>query len=187
MRDHERHTELGEWLLQLADDLNYLQELISAVGRESSLNPTLNAVVEAFNRRRFYNRFKTSGKNVELDILLNQSTQSSKDDELCIQRASKNSPRLRFAFQRGRCYKTNCTYQHRCSLCWTTTHSASCCPQMRSLDNTVKGETSNQQTRRTNYQRGDVRPQHPRYRRDRAFNRRVPWRYYIKSIRKFFD
>ena len=145
------------------------------MGREASLNPTLNAVVEAFNRRRFYNRFKTSGKNVELDILLNQSSQNSKDDdELCIQRASRNSTRLCFAFQRGSCYKTNCTYQHRCSLCWATTHSASGCPRMRQLGNTREGETSNQQSRRTNYQRGGERPPHPRYRRDRAYNNRVP-------------
>ena len=169
--DNDRSTELKERLLQQADDLNYLQELISALGKEASLNPPLNAVIEAFNRRRFYNRFKTSGKSVELDILLNQSTQGTKDDdELCVQSTTRTSPRLCFSFQREGCTRTNCIYQHRCSLCWAVTHPAIRCPRVSSTEE-VANRRSDHVGRRTTLQRRTTQPPHPRFRRDRATDR----------------
>ena len=56
----EQEEKLTKVLLQHADDLDYLQDLISSIGKKTALNPSLNAVVQAFSRRRFgvYSRKK---------------------------------------------------------------------------------------------------------------------------------
>ena len=67
-------VRLTEALLRHADDLDYLQTLISSLGNRNELNPSMNAVCEAFSRRRFSGRFRRTGQTVELDTLLQQET-----------------------------------------------------------------------------------------------------------------
>ena len=43
----EKGEKLAKVLLQHADDLDYLQDLLSSVGKKTALNPSLNAVIQA--------------------------------------------------------------------------------------------------------------------------------------------
>ena len=70
-----------ECAAQHTDDLDYLQSLLSSLGSQASLNPSLDAVCDAFSRRRIAGRFRTQGYSVELDTLLNQSSKGAKDDD----------------------------------------------------------------------------------------------------------
>ena len=79
--DKEKSTHIVEGLLQNADDMDYLQSLITCIGKESSINPTMNAVADAFARRRISGRFKSGTQSVGLDILLRNSTKGPKDDD----------------------------------------------------------------------------------------------------------
>ena len=160
--DKQKGEQLVNALLQHADDLDYLQELISSVAKQSSLNPTLNAVAQAYSRRRFTGRFKAEGQSVDLDTLVHQSTKSSKDDDAVNKIKIKDkSERLCWAFQRGTCLWQSCIFQHRCSLCSAKAHGAIGCPRGR-----TDRSTADLVPRAA---RAD-RPPHPRYRRDRAVN-----------------
>ena len=102
----EKKEQITEKLLQHADDLDYLQNLVTSLGREPGLNPSMNAVEEAYARRRFTGRFKTSGQSVRLDILLHKSTRgTADDDESAAEKAKRRQPsgRLCFKFQKGEC------------------------------------------------------------------------------------
>ena len=79
--DKEKTARIVEGLLQNADDMDYLQSLITCIGKESSINPTMNAVTDAFARSRIAGRFKSGTQSVELDILLQNSTKGPKDDD----------------------------------------------------------------------------------------------------------
>ena len=76
-----KYKKLREALLQHADDLDYTQTLISSVCNEPAVNPSMNAVNDAFLRRRFAGRFKKEGGSVELDTLLHQATKGERDDD----------------------------------------------------------------------------------------------------------
>ena len=73
MTDKKRWEVLSEKLLQHGDDLDYVQTLLNVLGDRTDINPAMNAVVDAFNRRRFTGRFKMANQSVELDTLLNES------------------------------------------------------------------------------------------------------------------
>ena len=67
---------LIERVLRHADDLDFLQTLITSLGNRSEVNPSLNALHEAYSRRRFSGRFKSQGQNIKLDTLLHQDKKS---------------------------------------------------------------------------------------------------------------
>ena len=69
-------------VLQHADDLDFVQDALSATGDSLELNPVLNGVLAGFNRRRRYNRFKYAHHTLELDRLRFQYTSSEKDSDL---------------------------------------------------------------------------------------------------------
>ena len=69
-------------ILQHADDLDFVQDALSATGDSPELNPVLNGVLAGFNRRRRYNRFKYAHHTLELDRLRFQHTSSEKDSDL---------------------------------------------------------------------------------------------------------
>ena len=97
--DNQKGEQLINALLQHADDLDYLQELVSSMAKQSSLNPSLNAVAQAYSRRRFTGRFKAEGQSIELDTLVHQSTRSSKDDDTATKtKLTGKSERLCWAF-----------------------------------------------------------------------------------------
>ena len=156
---------LTDVLLQHADDLDYIQNLLNVLGNKTGVNPAMNAVSDAFfNRRRFSGRFKTGDQRVELDVLLNQGTKGPKDDDNIvaqgIQRVSSGQAnatpaRVCFLYQTNNCTFRPCRYRHICLLCQSTTHGSNNCDAER-------GQNITTAPARTN------RPPHPRQRRDRA-------------------
>lgn len=145
-------------LLQHADDLDYIQNLLSVIGSEPGVNPTMNAVADAFSRRRFSGRFKTGDQNVMLDALLNSRSKVPTDDDEAVgnkaqrgaqRQSDTNSPRICFLYQNGNCSFTPCRYRHVCLVCQSPSHGSNKC------------ETRNTRPKSS-------RPPHPRYRRDRA-------------------
>ena len=167
----EKKEQVTEKLLQHADDLDYLQTLVTSLGREPALNPSMNAVEEAYARRRFTGRFKTTGQSVRLDTLLYKSTRGTADDDEATSVKGKPrqpSYRLCFKFQKGECRWPSCTFQHKCRTCASTEHGADECP----LRNSQRAGT-NSSGARSNQQPDTTRPPHPRYRRDRAHDGRA--------------
>ena len=160
----EKGEKLTKVLLQHADDLDYLQDLITSIGKKTALNPSLNAVIQAYSRRRYGGLFKKEGQSVELDTLLQQNTTTKKDSDVHSV-TSQASPRFCHKFQLGLCTWRTCTFKHHCSLCAALTHGASNCPKLRLLRRT-NGSNSTLATRDTTY--NTSRPPHPRFRRDRA-------------------
>ena len=158
---------MEESLLQHNNDLDYLQQLTTSLGKRTELNPSLNAVIEAFNRRRFYGRYKKDGQSVELDTLLHQRSKGDNDED-----ESSKDNRVCFNFQRGHCAFKFCNFQHKCSICFSPSHGANSCRKAETASNSTtmhRGPpaigTSRTQTATS--------PPHPRYRRDRAANRNV--------------
>ena len=172
----DKASEIVGGLLQNADDLDYLQNLITSIGKQPSINPTMNAVVDAFARRRIAGRFKTAGQSVALDTLLQQSTKTVDDDDATVAASSKqtrqNSGRkpnnLCYLFQRNECTFQPCLYRHRCSICFAVTHGSMSCNRYRRQQN----PEVRSRERGTNSQRQSIpsRPPNPRFRRDRATN-----------------
>ena len=162
----EQEEKLTKVLLQHADDLDYLQDLISSIGKRTALNPSLNAVVQAFSRRRFGGLFKKEGQSVELDTLLQQHTITKKDKnpQGVI---SQTSPRFCHKFQLGRCTWRTCAFKHHCSICAALTHGASNCPKLGLLQQL---NSSNSWIAARDTTNNTSRPPHPRFRRDRATN-----------------
>ena len=118
----DRYKEVREGLLQQADDLDFLQTVVTSVHDAPALNPTMNAITDAFNRRRFSGRFRTAGRGIEMDTLLYQSTKGAKDDDDAtslvgnISGPSQQS-RYRTGGEAQHCYAFQSGSCHRGSLC----------------------------------------------------------------------
>ena len=156
-------SEVLKGFSQHTEDLDYLQSLINSIGKHSALNPSLNAVCDAFIRRRFRGCFKTLAQGVELDTLLNQATKSSNDDDALWTKVDSNqtyqSNRKCWLFQQGRCSFPNCRFRHKCAVCNAVSHGRDNCPRR---------STTQQSSEQTNSAAAISRPPNPRYRRDRA-------------------
>ena len=171
--DKSRFKEIYEMLLQHGDDLDYVQSLINLIGERSDVNPPMNAVSDAFNRRRFTRRFKQEGQSVELDALLNDNTKGDKDDDTFVQRKTKKQSstggvQTCFLFQSASCHYQQCRYRHVCMKCQSTNHGSLAC--------TAVTPSSNQQTRaqttNPSTSSNSTRPPNARFRRDRAYPNR---------------
>ena len=55
-----------------------------SLGRESAINPSLNAVIDAFDRRRFWSRFTTPGHDINMDTMLDSRAKMSDDCDKAI-------------------------------------------------------------------------------------------------------
>ena len=133
-------NELKESLLQQADDLDFLQTLVTSVHDEPAINPSMNALNDAFNRRRFAGRFKTPGRGIEMDTLLYQASKGALDDDDTGTRRGASGQgnadvdQSCYAFQRGSCHRrSNCRFRHRCLLCGSEDHGADRCGELRGL------------------------------------------------------
>ena len=71
-----------EYLLQHADDLDFVQDTLMASGDALELNPLLHGVLAGFSRRRRYGRFKYGNNTLALDRLRFGHTISEKDSDL---------------------------------------------------------------------------------------------------------
>ena len=74
--------DVMESMLQHADDLDFVQDVLCATRDSLELNPILNGVLAGFNRRRRYNRFKYAHHTLELDRLRFEHTISENDSDL---------------------------------------------------------------------------------------------------------
>ena len=168
-----KYKEVLEKLLQHEDGLDYLQTLISSVGNEPAINPTMNAVNEAFTRRWFSGKFRSGERSIELDTLVQMSTTGERDNDDRVQTqvattGAHSSPC--FAFQHGNCRKLQCRYVHECLRCGSSSHGSDECKSNRSHRSPNRSSSRNEANKRQKKER----PPHPRYRRDRAWNPVLP-------------
>ena len=166
------HDQLSERLLQHADDLDYVQEVVNLTAEKPEVNPPMNAIADAFSRRRFSGRFKINNQSVSLDTLLNTGTAASDDKDLMVARrelaaqqrgSSTYASRPCFLFQSGNCSFKPCRYRHECIKCHSTSHGSRDCDQRQAdRSNRWKLQPSGSSPPKT------LGPPHPRFRRDRA-------------------
>ena len=112
---------LTDALLQHADDLDYVQNLLNLIGSETGVNPAMNAVSEAFCRRRFTGRFKTGDQNVKLDALLNSGSKVTTDDDEAVRQRTRKGSQIQsnasstktcFRYQTDTCNFRPCRFRH---------------------------------------------------------------------------
>ena len=168
--------DFGENLLQHADDLDFTQDALTAIGESHALNPVLNKVLAGFNRRRRYQRFKCGHHTLELDRLRFATTASTLDSDLLAKDIVKKEPKLArtnrtnqesgtgpcWFFQRQfGCRRDPCPFVHKCTICDKPGHGAFDCHTRRYRDDHEAGPRSNRDGERE-------RPPNPRTRRARA-------------------
>ena len=172
----QRYKEILGRVMQHDDDLDYLQTLLISANNEPAVNPTMNALNEAFARRWFSGRFRTAGRSIELDTIVHMCTKGEGDDDDKAQKQIKSDakPYPCFAFQHDNCNKRQCRFSHKCMKCGSSSHGSDRCDSSRS--------SGSRRTRRASSDRGSThtsttpsRPPHPRYRRDRARTTEVPF------------
>ena len=172
----QKYKEILGRVMQHDDDLDYLQTLLISANNEPAVNPTMNALNEAFTRRWFSGRFRTAGRSIELDTIVHMCTKGEGDDDDKAQKQIKSdaNPYPCFAFQHDNCTKRQCRFSHKCMLCGSSSHGSDKCDSSRS--------SGSRRTQRTSSDRGSThtsatpsRPPHPRYRRDRARATEVPF------------
>ena len=78
----QKEFNCKEYLVQHADDLDFVQETLVAAGNSLEINPILNGLLAGFNRRRRHHRFKYGPHNMELDRLRFANTATDKDSDL---------------------------------------------------------------------------------------------------------
>ena len=74
----EKGLAIGELFLQHAEDLDFVQNVLNATAYYEGLNPVLNAILDAFARRKQTRRFKSEAHSLEVDTLRHSHTASTK-------------------------------------------------------------------------------------------------------------
>ena len=169
--NQQRYKKVLEGMRQHEDDLDYLQTLITSANSEPALNPTMNALNDAFTRRWFSGRFRTAGRGIEVDTIVNMNTKGEGDDDDKTQKQKKPEAEANsypcFAFQYGRCNKPQCRFSHKCIKCGSSSHGSDKCDSSRSSGYRRSQQRSPDGRETVTTTRAD-RPPHPRYRRARA-------------------
>ena len=176
------NQEVGDYvrahLLRQADDMDYVQNVISAAGRNAELNPTLNAVLAGFSRRKRVGKFKDGQHNLDFDRLRFAHTATPRDNDLLAKKVEKKPQKQSttrhpcWYFQKARgCLNSaqDCRFTHTCMLCYGMDHGAANCPQR----NRSPGQSTRTPVAITTEEKSDSgtrreRPPNPRYRRARA-------------------
>lgn len=65
--DASKADYISSSFLRQAEDLDFVQEVLTATGKHKALNPLLNAVLDAFSRRRRSGGFKDGPHSLEMD------------------------------------------------------------------------------------------------------------------------
>ena len=161
-------------MIQPADDLDFTQDVLTATGGNVEINPTLNAVLAGFARRKRSGRFNDGQLNLEFDRLRYASTVSAKDSDLQAKEVylediigkqpnSWKQQECKFFQRPSGCREgSRCGYVHRCILCEQKSHGASSCG--------TRAAPATGGTKESRTDRGRERPPNPRSRRDRANN-----------------
>ena len=161
-----------EHLLQHSDDLDFVQDVLTATGASKELNPILHSVLAGFGRRRRCGRFKSGQLNIHFDRLRFADTTTENDSDQKVKDFAKKAkdgakagkvPQAasvcRFFQQPGGCRvgSRNCKFAHRCIICDKYGHGATTCPiRMQSSTGPTASTGENQ------------RPPNPRVRQSRA-------------------
>ena len=172
-----------ENMVQHSQDLDYTQDVLTAVGNHTELNPTMHAVISGFNSRRNTSRFKNRQQSMDLECLRFAHTATPKDSDQQVVKQHQNgngsgsntrrtgdmSQAICRFFQRQPGCRTpgRCRYDHRCIICGNSSHGAVQC-----YSRPGGGARQNQATpeRRWNarMQEENDTPPDPRRRRNRA-------------------
>ena len=136
-------------LLQHSDDLDFIQEVLNAVGSHSQLTPTLHAVLAGFNRRRNLGSFKHAQQSFAMDRLRFSHLGSANDNDHS--NSHKVKQRVRSAGLRVICqyFQKNkgcrnvqgCRYQHNCIICGAKSHGASGCKVRKRREDSSRGRS----------------------------------------------
>ena len=117
--------------------LIFVQDVLSAVGAPSRINPVLNGVIAGFNRRRRHQRCKLGHYNLKLDRLRYAETASLLDDNQAVKDAKSKSDKEESSKTNGKklasepcwffqrevgCRRRKCPYTHKCVICEKTSH-----------------------------------------------------------------
>ena len=169
--------DFPDCLLQHADDLDFVQDTLSATCCSLQLNPALNGVLAGFNRRRRFGRFKWGQQTLEFDRLRFGQTASEKDSDLfateVVREKTNNKDKkagekwddksggaiCKFYQKPAGCYRRKCIYTHKCIICNRRGHGAVDCETIRRVSE-----------REQNRRRVEERPPDPRMRRTRVQN-----------------
>ena len=130
-----------ESMLQHAEDLDFTQDVLTTVANRSELNPSLHAILSAFNRRRNTARFKSGQQNMDLDCIRFAHTATHNDSDVQAKNRQdrsrhSNSRRstdisqavCRFFQRRWGCRTPGrCRYDHKCIICGDRSHGAVSC------------------------------------------------------------
>ena len=102
----------------------------------------MNGVLESFNRRRRFNRFKYGDCTLDLDRLRFAETASELDEDRHVAKISEKKSKkdnltgkdsyysgaiCKFYQRKSGCYRAKCIYAHRCIICTKTGHGAITC------------------------------------------------------------
>ena len=133
------NKKLGDYVMdslsQHSDDLDFVQEVLDAVGSESPLSPTMHGVLAGLSRRRNYGRFKHGHQSIGMDILRfsHLARPNDKDSRNKVKKNAGNINRVSkgvcqfFQRQRGCRKQDACQYDHRCIICDGKSHGAWAC------------------------------------------------------------
>ena len=161
-------------------DLDFVQSVADLVSVNDQLNPSLNAVTEAFRRRHLSGRFVSENQSVKMDALVYaESTTVTDRDRAATDIVDHYSPKGKkssnrvgtptkvcFAYQKGECRWRNCRFAHRCSRCNLLGHGeVDCLTRKSSKTNSPKQRAT--PGRSTSVTDSSDVPPHPRFRRDR--------------------
>ena len=165
---------------KVAAELDFVQESADLVATKDSLNPSMNAIAEAFRRRRLSGRFVSVNHNVKLDSLVYADTSSTNDFDHCasdIQKLTKEKVKPSpvgqrkmacFDFQRGLCRWRRCRFEHRCSECGRLGHGRVNCWQRGSPSRSSRQEIDSRPQREQREDSSREVPPNPRRRTDRS-------------------
>ena len=168
--------DFAESLIQHADDMDFVQDTLTAIGESHNLNPIFNGMLAGFNRRRRHQRFKFGHHTLQLDRLRFADSVSSLDSDLYATELTKNNKKEGQSYNRGRssrsepcyffqrisgCRRYPCPFTHKCSICGALGHGAIDCTSRRHRDDRGTGSDEPKEEK-------PDRPPDPRKRRARA-------------------
>ena len=116
-----------EHVLQINNDLDFVQDVLSAAGKSKRLNPLLHSVLAGFSRRKKSGRSKCGQLNMHFDQLRFADKKTDEDEDLRskdVLKTQKDKQRntneiCKFYQQPQGCRykKDSCRMSHRCVIC----------------------------------------------------------------------
>ena len=179
--DRTRASDICSQAAKVSAELDFTQMVLDIVAAKDSLNPSVNAVAEAFRRRFIGWKFASGDHSIQVDSLVYSETSTPTDFDHCAtdfrgtgNRNTASLDRQRTScidFQRGDCRWRNCRFDHRCASCGKRGHGQKFCWKLETSRSTASqrtGRRSRAAQRDNSQSAADNVPPHPRRRSDRA-------------------